>query len=1432
MDHRQDPSESFPPLENQIVLTDELMIEWKPVLNRAPVKVSSIEIDGYSGHLIRTAPGNGWVRLYLPLDLPEIGILAARFVLQIAQGDAPAKIKPLLVKTNTQTGSRRPFATVPDQGVLLDSDEWYEIAGAFLHTSFVGRFRPGIVIDLPRGAAVLLMDVSFKRFRVPLSETARAELLAADVMPFAPFSARRVKGLISALESPPVYAASLSSHPSMLSGWLISDAERLFWREQTSGRGGEIEFGPAEIAKGEVRFQAGITVAFDPPLDEGAILHLTTAPNDPSPIWTGSLTHMVAGGAPLTDFIEIRTARIKTGLLAVEGDVVNPLYPGMPVRVDLMRETEIIASGIAVAPAISTLQLEAGKAFQFRFSVPVRPNDEEKAFWLAFPGAEHDARLYLPVARLDGRRPIRKIEMATVPEMPADGEIAGEVDGFGFDVIEGWAICLQEPDSPVELVLYNDGVPVSYSKTRYYRKDIRDIYGNLGFNGFRFEVPPNATALREVEMEVRPIGRRNPLVKGKMTTELPPGIVAPAALPAPRVWTAGAAPEVALTGRVSVIVLNLDGAELLDAMFDSCASEDLNGEIEWIVVDHGSTDDSRGVCERHAAKGADIRFLARRSNCSFSDSNNFGVTHATGDILVFANNDLIFDQGFSARLRDYMRRPEIGAVGVRLLDHIDHPRRKDLRIDQHLGVFFESRVTPQNWVRPYEARACAEIDGIVETVRCIAVTGAFLAMRRSDFEAVGGFDESYFYGLEDIDLCLKVRTTLDRDIVCANDITVTHRRGFSRRKDTSSAHWRQRNNEIFTGRWGETLRRMVKRTSLAHPGYITGIRPVFSFMVTDVGDETPFGDYYTALELGRALQRILPCHVRYVPESDWYDLSGIDVVVAMVNRFDIAKGRNASPWLVTVNWMRQWFDRWAEDASLYAYDFLFASSAPACEMLEARTDRPVHLLPIASSYHDFAEAKLKDDWQSDYSFTGNRFGPPREIEFQLDPGRIEGKGKVFGHNWEGTPFETLGQGPVPYSSIPRVYGSTRVVLDDANVATKPWGSCNSRVFDAMSSGALLISNGELGCRELFGDLVPTFHDADSLTETLNYWLKNEPERIARAKEMQEVIRTGHTYDVRARELLSHLTEKAPIRIAIKCAATYKEREQWGDFHYAQSLAAALRRQGFVARVDCRESWDSGVSNSDDVVIALRGLRRYVPKRHQTNLLWLISHPNAISISELEEFDHAYVASQYHADSLAQLVPGRIDFMPQCTDTTRFFFDAAEINSQPNRNLYVANSRGVLRDPVRWAIQHELDIDIYGVGWEAFITDERFKGGVISNQVLGGFYASSRLVICDHWDDMKALGYVSNRVFDVLGAGGRLAVDGVRGLADLVPPDYANCFEGVEEFTAILNGADLVDLDKRRDVADWVKRTHSFDARAAVFAEKIRSEMAVDPVILR
>lgn len=1410
-------TETFSRSGSALHLTEALSVEWQPSIGTPPVQADFLRRPDQTVLRITTSPGDGWVRMHLKVEAESKPVLGASFVIAASGAGGGATLKPFIAVTNLQNDRRKDVPAAPGARMQLENGQWYDLSGAFLCKPMGEKFRADFVVDLPRDARVFLARCAFDWFEGDLSAEARKDIADKEVLPVSDFKLQPVPDLTNHLKAPSIYAKSFELHAQRLTGWALTPAGKLYWSEFFSGRNGACQLDePAQIGAG-LSAVAGCRLAFEPPLGEGALVQVRHAEGSAAPVWMHGVGTSEIDGTPVSRFLNIRRCGLDNHELFVEGDAVHPLYPGMPVRLELRCGARAIASTLASAPAEGSALPDGKAAFRFGFRAPLRPSQSRFPCAVAFTGLDRPAASYFwPVQRVE--KSIAAMPGREPPRMPAGATVLGRVENFGGSEITGWAVCVEESDAPVDLLLKLNDRPFAHTKTRFYRKEVQDRHGGLGYCGFKFELPPNMSPVEPARLSVVPLGATNAFRNGGFRTPDPVGEAETAILPAPRsVEMRGTADP---GSGLSVIVLNRNGAGPLDAMFRSCAAEDLS-EAEWIVVDHDSDDASERVCRDHAEAGANIRFHRRQGNYSFSESNNFGVRQATGGILVFANNDLVFGEAFGGRVRSYLSAANVGVLGARLVDHVDAPAQRDLRIDQHLGVFLKAETTPDGFLRPFEARSTAETTAEERATRCIAVTGAFLAMRRPDFEAAGGFDEHYAYGLEDVDLCLTVRRALGLEVICANDIEIAHHRGYSRHRAKDTGPRNRRNNEVFSSRWGARLRRMAKETGLTDPALVSGSRPVVAFLVADTGEGASSDERLVAVELGRALQKQLACHVRYIPESGWYDLAGVDVAIAVAESFDIRSIKTASPWLTTAKWVRGWFDRCAADPACAAFDHLFATSETAAAYLENELGRRVHALPAAAAYRAFAQAEPKEEWACDYCFAGDRSGLPREIEFQLDPDRIRGIGRVFGGGWTGTALEAISDGPIDAALLPRAYASARVVLDDAPLATRPWGGCRTHVFDAMASGALLISNDVRGCRELFGDLVPTFSDADSLTEVLNRWLDNEAERKARAAEMQKVIREKHSYDCRARSLVQVLGSGPPVRIAIKCAAAQQYREQWGDYHFACGLADALRRLGYVARVDCREEWYGGICESDDLAIVLRGRVEYRPSPHQKSFLWMISHPDKVTVEEIDAYNRTFVASAHHAEILNRLVPGKIELLPQCSDVRRFRFDEAELAARSGRNLYVANSRGVLRDPVRWAMSHELALDIYGAGWDAFIDDGRLKGGVISNSVLGGLYAASRLVVCDHWDHMRDMGYVSNRVFDVLGSGGRLAVDAVRGLDSLVPERYFDRFRNEQEFVDILTGPDVFDPDLRREAADWVARHHSFDARAAVFAKHVQ-----------
>ncbi len=273
--------------------------------------------------------------------------------------------------------------------------------------------------------------------------------------------------------------------------------------------------------------------------------------------------------------------------------------------------------------------------------------------------------------------------------------------------------------------------------------------------------------------------------------------------------------------------------------------------------------------------------------------------------------------------------------------------------------------------------------------------------------------------------------------------------------------------------------------------------------------------------------------------------------------------------------------------------------------------------------------------------------------------------------------------------------------------------------------------------------------------------------------------------------------------------------RWGDWHFAQSLAEALRRLGQQVAVDVRTAHTRASACLDDVSLLLRGLDpapQALPA--QVNLIWLISHPELVTPAELAGHDRVCAAGATWARTMSGQTGINIEPLLQCTDATRFSPDAAPADTGAPV-LFVGNSRGVPRDCVSFGLLAGADLHIYGGGWEPFVPKGIVRSTFVENDRLPALYASAGVVLNDHWPDMRESGFISNRVFDVLACAGRLATDDVAGLDDVLP-GAARVWHSAGELAEMLGPVGLQSFPDRADrlaVAELVRTEHSFDARA-------------------
>lgn len=210
---------------------------------------------------------------------------------------------------------------------------------------------------------------------------------------------------------------------------------------------------------------------------------------------------------------------------------------------------------------------------------------------------------------------------------------------------------------------------------------------------------------------------------------------------------------------VSLIIPTRNALTLLRRCLDTLIARTDYPDYEILIVDNGSDEaDALAFLSAPGAHYPDapIRVLRDERPFNYSRLNNQAVEQACGEVIGLLNNDLeIIDGGWLAEMVSQACRPDIGAVGARLL----YP---DGRL-QHVGVIVglggaaghvlrnnaadqPDRFGPPGWGRSRFAQGFS------------AVTAACLVVRKTLYQAVGGLDETTFpVTYNDVDFCLKLR---------------------------------------------------------------------------------------------------------------------------------------------------------------------------------------------------------------------------------------------------------------------------------------------------------------------------------------------------------------------------------------------------------------------------------------------------------------------------------------------------------------------------------------------------------------------------------------------------------------------------------------------------------------------------------------------------
>jgi predicted SAM-dependent methyltransferase len=245
-----------------------------------------------------------------------------------------------------------------------------------------------------------------------------------------------------------------------------------------------------------------------------------------------------------------------------------------------------------------------------------------------------------------------------------------------------------------------------------------------------------------------------------------------------------------------------------------------------------------------------------------------------------------------------------------------------------------------------------------------------------------------------------------------------------------------------------------------------------------------------------------------------------------------------------------------------------------------------------------------------------------------------------------------------------------------------------------------------------------------------------------------------------REVLIEKEKIKRLPVTILSAADLLENNstrkvRWGDYWFKKELEEALTAEGAVI-----------ATGAPKVCIHLHGIP--IQKRDSSthNVVWIHSHPDLITLDSLAFYDHIFCLSPRFLSKIRTM--GR----------TGKILIGATAKQPPSGTrilshdiVLVANGkqgkgRKIIRDLMSLG-NHWMDrLEVWGEGWNGLLPQKCIRGLYFDNQKLAALYASARVVLNDHHEDMRREGFLNPRILDVMASGGVVVSDALAGAKEI------------------------------------------------------------------
>ena len=509
---------------------------------------------------------------------------------------------------------------------------------------------------------------------------------------------------------------------------------------------------------------------------------------------------------------------------------------------------------------------------------------------------------------------------------------------------------------------------------------------------------------------------------------------------------------------------------------------------------------SAGVSTTRVGKPSAVRqALARAIEASGPDL--VGVVARTSEPV---------DPGWLAQLAAAIDGPTVAAVPL-----LVHPHRPLHRATAHDGLVrcegvalrLDADGTP--FAEALGAGTMPRPDDPVADIE--AGSGGALLVDRTAYEAAGGLAPADDLDAAAVELCARLRAQGGRVALVPGAVVIDHRPVQTRRElrmavDPTGPGWA----DAIT-RSGALLRRA------ADPRPEPPLRLAITVAAPSAKVAPRWGDWHLAQALSASLRR-LGQEVRVQTADLADDLAGrssdVHLVLRGLHPVPRTAGQRHVLWIVS-------HPETIEDSELDAADLVLVASRRFADHLRDRTDTPIDVLLQATDHRRFYRRPVDPAHRHDVTIVAKTRDVPRPIVADALAAGL--RPRIYGGGWR----QLVDPGLVVTDHVdnevlPVVYSSAGVVLNDHWRTMQAWGFASNRLFDVLACGTPVISDPVDGVDELFDGAVLEYRTSAELQALVDEVLRDRRHALERAERGRMTVLGKHTFDHRARQLLSQL----------------------------------------------------------------------------------------------------------------------------------------------------------------------------------------------------------------------------------------------------------------------------------------------------------------------